>query len=347
MEHAEVVAAGMSGDRAAFGALVEPHRWELRVHCYRMLGNYDDADDIVQEVFLRAWRHRTSYAARSTVRAWLYKIATNACLDFIKANRRKARDYRVPPLVEPTRPVDPPADVSWLQPVPDQALEPETRGSDPAAAAISRETVELAFLVAIQRLPARQRAVLILTDVLDWPVAEAAALLEISVAAVKSALQRARATLRQYLPRSRDDWAAPREPSARERTMLRRYVDAHERADLDALANLLAEDVRVTMPPYPLWLVGRDALVTLSRRALDPSSSSYLGQWRGVHTMANRQPAVAYYVERPDAPLTRELAGAYRAQVLDVLRVEDDRITEITSFDPGRFAAFGLPLVLT
>nr|WP_243742329.1 RNA polymerase subunit sigma-70 [Actinorugispora endophytica] len=333
-------------DDGAFGALLERHRWELRVHCYRMLGSYDDAEDVVQEAFLRAWRGRETYEGRSTFRAWLYRIATNACLDLIDRDRRRASPHRVPPLVGSDAATAPPADVPWLQPVPDRLLEPVSHEAEPAAAAVARETVELAFLVAIQQLPARQRAVLITRDVLGWPAAETAALLETSVASVKSALQRARATLRRHLPPRRDEWAASGEPDAGERALLRRYVEAHQRADLDALAGLLAEDVRVTMPPHPAWLAGRDALVALTGQVFDRGSPLYHGRWRGVPTRANLQPAVAYYAQYPTAEETRDLTGEYRAQVLDVLRIDGGRVTAITSFEPRRFEAFGLPLVL-
>ncbi|GAA4077075.1 RNA polymerase subunit sigma-70 [Actinomadura miaoliensis] len=338
------LSAALAGDERAFGELAERHRWELRVHCYRMLGSYDDADDIVQETFLKAWRRRETFAGRSTFRAWLYKIATNACLDLIDRDRRRARPYQVPPLVGPE--AQPPFEVAWLEPVPDHVLAPDA-AEDPAAAAVARETIELAFLVAIQRLPARQRAVLITRDVLGWPAGETAALLGTSVASVKSALQRARATLKDHLPPRRDDWSRAREPDAREQALLRRYVQAHQQADLDALAGLLAEDVQVTMPPYPAWLVGRDPLLTLTAQVFDQASEWYHGGWRGVVTGANLQPAVAHYVQHPTAEETRGLAGAYRAQVLDVLRVDDGRITTITSFAPRHFAAFGLPLVLS
>lgn len=335
----DVVRAALAGDEAAFGELAERHRWELRVHCYRMLGSYDDAEDIVQETFLKAWRRRETFGGRSTFRAWLYKIATNACLDLIERDRRQARAYQGPPLAGEGAA---PSDVPWLQPVPDRALVPV---EDPAAAAVARETIELAFLVAIQRLPARQRAVLITRDVLGWPANETAALLETSVASVKSALQRARATLKEHLPPSREEWSR-NEPEADEQAMLERYVQAHQRADLDALAALLAEDVQMTMPPHPAWLVGRDALLGFSAQVFDPASDWYHGEWRSVVTRANLQPAVAHYVQRPSADETRELPGAFRAQVLDVLRIEDGRVTMITSFEPRRFAAFGLPLVL-
>lgn len=341
-----MVEAAVAGDDGAFGALVEPLRWELRVHCYRMLGSYDEAEDIVQETFLRAWRRKETYQGRSSFRAWLYKIATNACLDVIDDAKRRAAPYPGPPLAEAGAPARVPANVPWLQPVPDTLLEPADNAQGPESAAVSKETIELAFLVAIQHLPARQRAVLITRDVLGWPATDTATLLSTSVASVKSALQRARATLKEHLPERREDWAPTAKPSADERALLRRYVQAHERADLDALTGMLAEDVQLTMPPHPAWLAGRAALLSLTGQVFDSGSSWYHGSWRGVVTGANRQPAVAWFVEHPTTDETRDLPGRFRAQVLDVMRIDDGRVTAITSFEPRYFAAFGLPLVL-
>ncbi|NDL55567.1 sigma-70 family RNA polymerase sigma factor [Phytoactinopolyspora sp. XMNu-373] len=342
-----VAAAALAGDEAAFGQLVERHRRELHVHCYRMLASYDDAEDIVQETFLRAWNKRHSYAGRSTVRAWLYQIATNACLDFLRSSSRRARPYQEPPLAVPRAAVQPPIDVSWLQPYPDSQLDAAAPGAEePDAVVVAKETIELAYLMIIQQLPPRQRAVLIMRDVLGWSAAETAALLETSVASVKSALQRARATVQQRRPPRREEWDRSVSRTEDERRVLERYIDAHERADVALLAQLLADDVVQTMPPYPAWLVGCEAALTFAADVFDPGSAAYHGRWRSVLTWANRQPAVAQYVQRPSAAETRSLAGEYRAQVLDVLRIENGAITGITSFEPRRFAAFGLPLVL-
>jgi RNA polymerase sigma-70 factor (ECF subfamily) len=220
------------------------------------------------------------------------------------------------------------------------------REIEPDAAAIARETVELAFLIAIQQLPPRQRAVLILRDVLGWSAEEVAALLESSVASVKSALQRARATVRDHLPDQRDEWTRDAEPTEEENALLQLYVDAHQNADFDVIAGLLAEDVVLTMPPYPEWLIGRDALVELTRQVYDPRSRHFHGQWRMVQTRANRQPAIANYVQLPSAGETRDLAGEFRAQGVDVLRVSGGLITAITTFEPRFFPLFDLPLVL-
>src|SRR5919107_3632522 len=217
----------MRGD--SFTALVEPHRQELRAHCYRMLGSFHEAEDLVQETFLRAWKKADSFEGRSSVRTWLYRIATNACLDFLEGRSRRVLPHDLTGPAEPG--VGPPErEIAWLEPYP-----------GPDDAAISRETIELAFLAAIQHLPPRQRAVLILRDVVGWPAGDIADLLNSSVASVNSALQRARATLREHLPADRLDWAPTTEPTRQERAVLRRYMDAVERADLPAVAALLAE----------------------------------------------------------------------------------------------------------
>jgi RNA polymerase sigma-70 factor (ECF subfamily) len=339
-EDSMVVAAARAGDDTAFGALAERYRRELQVHCYRMLGSFEDSEDLVQETFLRAWRKRESFEGRSTFRAWLYRIATNACLDFLDRHPRRPLPRHVLPTPDQQMQVLPSAEIPWLQPYPDRLLEPiAPSDAEPDAVLVAKETIELAFLAAIQHLPPRQRAVLILRDVLGWSANETAALLEVSVAAVKSALQRARPTLKEHLPERRMDWAPSLEPTAQERMLLQRYVDAHERADINILAELLREDVLMTMPPHPMWFVGRASIVAFTEEVFDPASPLYHGQWRSIPTRANRQPAAAHYVKR-----TGDVG--YRAQVLDVLRVEDGKVVEITAFVPELFPAFGLPLTL-
>ncbi|MER5404484.1 sigma-70 family RNA polymerase sigma factor [Streptomyces sp. NPDC002769] len=328
-----------SGPRAALGesdfaALVEPYRRELRVHCYRMAGSYDDAEDLVQETFLRAWRARDGFAGRAAVRTWLYRIATNACLDFQRRTARRPRRYEPLPGMNHGS-AEPPARITWLQPYPDGDL-PSADGQ-PDALAVSRETMELVFLAAIQHLPPRQRAVLVLRDVLGLSAAETGEALEMTVASVNSALQRARPTLRDRLPRRRTEWTA--EADAREREVLGRYMAAAESLDIAAFTDLLSEDIRLTMPPNPYWFVGRDALTEFLGISLDPASPLFLGHWRHLPARANGQLAAGGYVRRPGTTV-------YRAQVLDVLRIEGDRIVEITSFEPHLFPAFGLPLRL-
>jgi RNA polymerase sigma-70 factor (ECF subfamily) len=330
--------AVVAGDEATFAALVERHRRELRVHCYRMLGSYDEAEDLVQETFLRAWKHLDGFEGRSSLRTWLYRIATNACLDVLGDRGRRVLPSDLAPPGQSCEGLPPRADIAWLQPFPDRLWEPVAPGdAEPDAVAVTRETIELAFLAAIQHLPPRQRAVLILRDVLGWPARQTAEHLDGSVASVNSALQRARATLREHLPQHRLDWAPSAAPTEGERAVLRRYMEAVEQADLTAIADLLAEDVRTIMPPYPVWSQGREAAVAALATSWDPASPHYVGRFRMVATRANGHPAAAVYLRAPGTTV-------FRAAAIVVLRVEGDRVAEITSFhDPGLFAAFGLP----
>jgi RNA polymerase sigma-70 factor, ECF subfamily len=324
---------------SAFAERFERHRRELQVHCYRMLGSFEDSEDLVQETFVRAWRNRASFKARgpSSFRAWLYRIATNACLDVLRSRPRRVLASEVASPGDPAAPPSPPVDLPWLQPYPNRLLEPIAPAEDePGAVVVAKETLELAFLAAIQHLPPRQRAVLILRDVLGWSARDTASLLESSVASVNSALQRARATLQDRLPERRTEWAPDSRPSVEERELLRRYLDAHERADVDALASLLREDARLTMPPLPTWYEGREAILIASKKGFTPD----FGQLRSVAAGANMQPAAAHYLRAPDDTDFRPLA-------LDVLRIEAGRVAEITSFIfPELFPAFGLPEAL-
>jgi RNA polymerase sigma-70 factor, ECF subfamily len=323
-------------DEASFAAAVEPHRAELRVHCYRMLGSFEDAEDLVQETFLRAWRRREGFGAegRFSVRAWLYRIATNACLDVLRTRPRRVMPEQVAPAGDPKAPPPPPTDLPWLQPFPDRLI--ASAQDEPGAAVVERETIELAFLAAIQHLPPRQRAVLILRDVAGTSAHDTAATLDTSVVSVNSALQRARATLRERLPERRAEWARTKSADDTERELLRRYVDAHERADLDALAAVLREDSRLTMPPHPTWFDGRAAILAAMEQGFDPG----FGRIRTVATGANLQPAAAHYLQRPGE-------SGYEPLALDVLLVEDGRVAEISSFvSPELFPAFGVPAAL-
>jgi RNA polymerase sigma-70 factor (ECF subfamily) len=315
-------ATATPGDESAFAVLVERHRRELHVHCYRMLGSFEEAEDLVQETFLRAWRKRESFEGGAGIRAWLYRIATNACLDALRRSRR-----RVPSLHSF-------AEVPWLQPYPDRLLDEIAPSEDePDAKVVAKETIELTFLAVIQLLPPRQRAVLIVRDVLGWSASETAALLDVTVAAANSALQRARATLRERLPARPSDWYGS-EPSDQERALLEGFIDAHERADAAAAAALAREDIRVTMPPHPWCYDGLAAIAPLLQQGL-----SEPGDWRLVPTRANRQPTAASYLRaRGDAE--------FRAFKLDVLRIEGGLIAEITTFDARLFPAFGLPPTL-
>jgi RNA polymerase sigma-70 factor, ECF subfamily len=333
-EAAAVVAAARAGEESAFAELVERYRRELQVHCYRMLGSFEDAEDMVQETLLRAWRKRKSFEGRSSFRAWLYRIATNACLDALKRRPPRVLPPQVATAADPRVPPLPAADMPWLQPYPDRLLEGIAAGDEgPEAELVSKETIELTFLVAIQHLVPRQRAVLILRDVLGWSAKETARLLETTVDSVNSALRRARSTLRRHLPPSRLEWASGSDPTQEERRLLRRYMDAHERTDATIFAALLREDARLTMPPTPTWYDGREAIVTFHAQQLFVPEI----QWRAMVTRANRQPAVAFYTRQPGEP-------DFRASVMDVLRVEEGRVTQIDAFVlPALFPAFGLP----
>jgi len=305
-------------DQATFIALAERHRPELRVHCYRMLGSLHDAEDVVQETFLKAWHKRDSFEGRSSLRAWLYAIATHGCLDFIAAKRSA---------------LPPPEEIPWLEPFPDRLLEPAApRDAEPDAVVIARETMELAYLVAIQFLPPTQRAVLILRDVLDWSAKDTAELLDLSVASVNSALQRGRETVREHRPSRRPD------PAEEQRELLERVVSATERGDVRGLAELLREDVRFSMPPEPGVWVGRDEVVGTWVKGGFGSPS--FGDVRCVVTRANGMPALACYLRGPGE-------AEYRPLALDVLRIEDGKIVEVTTFALEPFVkAFDLPPAL-
>ncbi len=314
------VAAAVSGDESAFAALTQRHRRELHVHCYRMLASFDEAEDAVQETLLRAWRSRDSFDGGSQFRAWLYRIATNVCLDMLR--RRSRRPTTMQSF----------ADVPWLQPYPDRLLDEIAPSDDePHAVVVERETIELAFLAALQLLPPRQRAALLVRDLLGWPASETASLLETSVAAANSALQRARSTMQQHLPERRADWSA-REPTAQERELLDRFIDAHQRCDAAAAVAIASQDIRVTMPPNPFLYAGLGDLVPLLERAFGEDRD---GDWRLVPTRANRMPTAASYLRRPGD-------SEFRAFKFDVLRIEDGTVAEITTFGPALFPAFGL-----
>jgi RNA polymerase sigma-70 factor (ECF subfamily) len=317
MKQAAAVQAALAGDEDAFAALTERYRRELHLHCYRMLASFDEAEDAVQETFLHAWRARERFDGSSLVRAWLYRIATHVCLDLL---RRRSR--RLPALHTV-------ADVPWLQPYPDRLLdEAVAAGDEPDALVVERETIEIAFLTALQALPPRQRAVFIARDVLGWPASETAATLETSVAAANSALQRARAIMQARLPARRSEWPATA-PSAQERALLARFIEAHERCDAAAMLAIAAEEICIAMPPYP----ARFALARLLERAFGPARE---GEWRLLPAWANRMPAAASYLQRPGD-------AAFRAFKLDVLRIEAGAIAEITTFGHALFPHFGLP----
>jgi RNA polymerase sigma-70 factor (TIGR02960 family) len=323
-----------SDENAEFAALTEPLRPELLAHCYRILGSIHDAEDLVQETYLRAWRAFGRFEGRSSVRRWLYKIATMACLTALETRSRRplpsglgapSDDHRVAVAArEPS--------VAWLQPGPDALFGGELSTADPASIVVGRTGVRLAFVAALQLLPARQRAVLTLRDVLAFHTAEVAEMLDTTTAAVDSALRRARTHLADAGP-VEEDLAEPREESRR--TLLDRYVDAFTRADPDALVRLLRADVELEMPPIPTWFTGRPAVVGfLAARVLRRDL------WRMVPTRANAQPALVVYQHARD--------GRYRAYGVQVLTLVGARVARITAFnDPSLVPTFGLAPALT
>ena len=320
-EFGDIDIAIRNGDRSAFAAILDKHKRELQVHCYRMLGSFQDAEDMVQETFLRAWANRSMYEGRSSFRAWLYRIATNACLDQIK------RRSRVVP-VDPRG--DAPGEVSWLEPFPDSQLPGH---DDPAAATVAKETIELAYIAAIQHLPPRQRAVLLLRDAIGWSAKETAGLLEMSVPAANSALQRARATLGKQVA-SREERTTSWQPTEEERRLLARFMMATERADMTEMAALLKEDAVFWMPPDRGVFVGRDTIVESWTPAL--TGPARIGDFKMVPTRCNNQLAAANYVRAPGEE-------SYERLSLDALRFEDGAIAEIVTFPATVLDSFGLP----
>jgi RNA polymerase sigma-70 factor, ECF subfamily len=311
--------------------LLEQHRVELTAYCYRMLGS-GDAEDAVQETFIRAWRAYDRFEGRSALRSWLYRIATNVCFDMLDSRKRRARPMDLGPAVEPvvenlhTLP-----EVTWIEPMPDTSLVPE---GDPADVTLARETVRLAFVAALQHLPPRQRAVLILCEVLRWKASEVADLLETSVPAVNSALQRARATLE-----ATDVGATTAAPSveAADAELLARYVDAFQRYDMEALTALIHEDATQSMPPFDMWLAGRDHIL---RWWVGPGIGCSGSRVFPV-VSANGSPAFGQY--KPN-----EAGDGYEPWALQVLEIENGKIVEFTFFldTETMFPRFGLPLEL-
>jgi len=329
--------AALQGDRRAFEGLTEPYRRELQVHCYRMLGSISDAEDMVQETFLRAWKGRRSYAGRAPFRAWLYRIATNACLDELEARPRRGLPMSLFPPADPEQPPEPPRlEPIWLEPYPDALL--PAGGGDPAARYDQRESIRLAFLVALQELPPRQRAILLLRDVLGWSAAEVASLLDISVSSVTSALYRARSTLSaRYHGGGRPaQGAAVNDPTARR--LLERYVQAWETADIDQLTLMLKQDATFPMPPAPGWYRGRAAIRAFISATI--LSGAARGRWKLLLTRANGQPAFGLYRREEEKP-------GYAAFAIQVVTFESGLVADATTFGfPQLFPTFGLPQAL-
>jgi len=311
-----------------FTSVTGRFRTELLAHCYRMLGSAEEAEDLVQETYLRAWRSYDGFEGRSSVRTWLYRIATNACLTAIERRGRRPLPSGLGGPADPEAPVVAAPEVPWLRPIPDALLTGEQE--DPAAVAVSRAGIRLAFIAALQYLTARQRAMLILRDVLDWPAAEVADLLGTTTTAVNSGLRRARAQLAQALP-AEDELAEPDEPERR--AVLERFAAAFETADANALAELLREDAALEMPPLVTWFSGREAVRRFFTRS---PMFDVPGRFRLVPVMANGQAAFAAYLREGDGP--------FHADAVLMPTVTTTGIARIDIFlDTGLFPAFGLP----
>jgi RNA polymerase sigma-70 factor, ECF subfamily len=332
--------AGQTSAGPDFAARADPFRRELLAHCYRMLGSLHDAEDLVQETMLRAWRAYPGFdEQRASLRTWLYRIATNACLNALDSRRRRplpsdlsgpgglAEAAQLPAIDQP--------EVPWLEPFPDALLTAAGPAAgpaaDPAAVVAARDSIRLAFVAALQHLPARQRAVLILRDVLAWRAAEVADLLGITPIAVNSALQRARAHLERVAPQPERAGTAP---TARQRELADQYVTAFVAADVATLTRLLADEVVLEMPPYPMWFRGRETVARfLTERPLQQP-----GRWRTIMTSANGQPAFGAYRIEDD--------GRHHARLIQVLHASEAGLTWMPAFhDQKLFPIFGLPLV--
>jgi RNA polymerase sigma-70 factor (ECF subfamily) len=357
-----LIDAAANGDESAYRRLVEPHRGELHAHCYRMLGSAHDAEDALQEALVRAWRGLGRFEGRSSLRAWLYRIATNTCLDAIAKRPKRVLPIDYGPPADPHRgPGEPVVESVWIEPIDDERLGLADERTSPEARYEQREAVELAFIAALQLLPARQRAVLILREVLGFSAAEVAAQLETTVASVNSALQRARKAISDRLPEQSQQQTLRELGDERLRELVERYADAWEQNDVETVVEMLAEDAVFTMPPLATWFRGRDEIATFLTGW--PMSGEW--RWRAVRTRANGQPALAFYA-------WDEEEQAFMPFALNVLRVTGERVAEVDAFiaratpvpdrdviarlpeqppDPLRHAAaferFGLPERLT
>ncbi|MFB4317040.1 sigma-70 family RNA polymerase sigma factor [Actinomadura sp. 21ATH] len=311
-----------------FQQQADPYRRELLAHCYRMLGSIHDAEDLVQETYLRAWKSYGGFEGRSSLRTWLYRIATNCCLTAIdQRGHRPLPSGLGAPSDEPERPVVPSPEVPWLEPAPDALLADDP--ADPATIVASRETTRLAFVAALQHLPPNQRVVLILRDVLKWKAAEVAELLEISTASANSALQRARAQLQQAAP-TEDAMVEPTDPGQRE--LLDRYATLFENADINGLVELFKEDALWEMPPFPEWFVGRETIARLIIAQCGPEP----GDFRLLPTAANGQPGFGLY--------KRGEEGGYHPYQIQVLTITGEGVSRASVFfDVSLFPFFGLP----
>jgi RNA polymerase sigma-70 factor (TIGR02960 family) len=331
---ADLMTRARAGDGDAFRELTEPHRRELHVHCYRMLGSFHDAEDALQDTLLAAWQGLAGYEGRASIRTWLYRIATNRCLNALRsASRRPAKEWNTPH-VEPPEPTRL-GEVTWLEPYPDALLEGAIDVPlGPEARYEQTEAISLAFVTALQVLPARQRAVLILREVLGYRANEVAAVLDSTVESVNSALKRARATLQRRLPRTGQGDPPPAPDSPAEHALVARLAHAYQTGDVEALVALLADDILVSMPPIPLEYQGRDAVARFF------ASVFRYRTYDVVPTRANGQPAFGTY-------LRASTGGVRDGTGIDVLTLIGDRICAITHFDNDMLPSFGLPRSLS
>jgi len=326
--------AARGGDQEAFAQLIDPYRKQLLVHCYRILGSFEDAEDMLQETLVRVWKHLDSFEGRSSLRAWLYKVATNASLDALDSRRVRGLPKELYARGDPTQPLPAPSqEVIWVEPLPDEWIDGQP-DIYPEARYEVRESITLAFIAALQKLPGRQRAVLLLCDVMGWSSNEAAEILDMTTAAVNSALQRARESLKQTERKTR-----PSRLNEQVSALLARYVAAWETADSSALIAVLREDVALTMPPLPVWFGGHADIQTFLNGYLFKSFDSF--RVRLVTVRANGSPAFAVY--------QMDQEGIYRAAAIHILTVENGQIAEINdflTFDGQLFSRFNLDLLV-
>ena len=328
-----------AGDEAAFARLIDPYRGQLHAHCYRMLGSVHDAEDALQEASLRAWRGLPRFEGRSSLKSWLYTIATNTCLNQIERRPKRVLPVDYTGAADPHGgPGEPVVESVWIEPYPDELIGVEDELAGPEARYEQREGVELAFVAALQLLPANQRAVLILREVLGFSAQETADALETSVASANSALQRARRTIEERTPEQTQQATLRELGDERERAIVERYLEAWERNDVETVMEILAEDASFTMPPLQTWFAGHDGIATFL--AGWPLSGQW--RWRHIRTHSNGQEALAFYSWDPDE-------GAYLRFALNVLTLRGNRISEVDAFltrstqDPDRAVLARLP----
>jgi RNA polymerase sigma-70 factor, ECF subfamily len=334
-EQSEQLRLAREGDQQAFEKLVEPYHHEILVHCYRILGSFEDAEDMLQETLLRVWNHLDAFEGRSSLRTWLYKIATNACLDALDSRRVRGLPRELYGRGDPKGPLPSPLqEATWVEPFPDEMIDGQP-GIYPEAMYEVRESITLAFVAALQKLPGRQRAALLLHDVMGWSANETAEILDMTTVAVNSALQRARETMKQPSERRSTSLRLNEELSA----LLKRYVAAWEAADSAALVAVLREDVALTMPPLPVWFGGHADVRAFLEDQLFRSMSPFKVRLEAIR--ANGSPAFAVY--------QMDSTRIYRAVALHILTIENGEISEINdflTFDGQLFIKFGLPLMV-